>query len=117
MKKFSIAMLVMMVLSMATMAVAQEAAPAAAEGAAAAAAKAPATLGDGLKFMLIPFGAGLVVIGGGFGIARIGAGAVDAMARQPEYAGAIQTGMILAAALVEGATLFALVSCLLGYIL
>ena len=116
MKKFSIAMLVMMVLSMATMAVAQEAAPAAAEEAAAAA-EAPASLADGLKFLLIPLGASLVVIGGGFGIARIGAGAVDAMARQPEYAGAIQTGMILSAALVEGATLFALVICLLGYIL
>ena len=113
MKKLTFAMFVMMVLSMASLVVAQEA-PAAAEGAAPAAAAAPAA--SGLKTLLIPFGTGLVVIGGAFGIARIGAGAVDAMARQPEYCSNIQTGMILAAALVEGATLFALVICLLGYI-
>ena len=108
MKKFSIAMLVMMVLSMATMAIAQEPAAAPAGDAAAA-----ASMADGLKFLLIPLGASLVVIGGGFGIARIGAAAVDAMARQPEAASAIQTAMILAAALIEGATLFALVICLI----
>ncbi|MDO4570035.1 MAG: ATP synthase F0 subunit C [Planctomycetia bacterium] len=65
---------------------------------------------------MIPFGCGLVVIGGGLAISRIGAAAVESMARQPETAGSIQTAMILAAALVEGATLFALVICLLGYI-
>ena len=51
--------------------------------------------------------AGLAVIGGGLGIGRIGGSAVEAMARQPEAAGTISTNMLIAAALVEGATLFA----------
>ena len=59
------------------------------------------------------FGAGLVIIGAGLGIGRIGATAVDAMARQPEVAGNIQSAMILSAALIEGATFFALLVCLL----
>ena len=45
------------------------------------------------------FGAGLVIIGAGLGIGRIGAAAVESMARQPEVAGNIQTAMIIAAAL------------------
>ena len=44
----------------------------------------------------------------------IGQSAMEAMARQPEAAGKIQTGMIIAAALVEGATFFALAVCLLA---
>lgn len=59
-------------------------------------------------------GAGLAIVGAGFGIGRIGGSAVEAMARQPEVAGTIQTAMIIAAALVEGATFFALIVCLLG---
>lgn len=59
------------------------------------------------------FGAGLVLIGAGLGIGRIGAAAVEGMARQPEVAGKIQTAMIIAAALVEGATFFALIVCML----
>lgn len=51
--------------------------------------------------------AGLAVIGGGLGIGRIGGSAVEAMARQPEASGTIGTNMLIAAALVEGATLFA----------
>lgn len=58
-------------------------------------------------------GAGLVIIGGGLGIGKIGAGAVESMARQPEIAGAIQTAMIIAAALIEGVTFFALIICFL----
>jgi len=54
-------------------------------------------------------GAGLVLIGAGYGIGRIGACAVESMARQPEVAGNIQTAMIIAAALIEGATFFALI--------
>ena len=57
------------------------------------------------------FGAGIVIIGAGFGIAKIGAAAVESMARQPEAAGDIRGGMILAAALIEGATFFALLVC------
>lgn len=56
-------------------------------------------------------GAGLVLIGAGYGISRIGSSAVESMARQPEVAGAIQTAMIIAAALIEGATFFALIVC------
>lgn len=51
--------------------------------------------------------AGLAVIGGGLGIGRIGGSAVESMARQPEASGTIGTNMLIAAALVEGATLFA----------
>lgn len=61
-------------------------------------------------------GAGLVVIGGGLGISRIGAGAVDAMARQPEVAGNISTAMIITAAMIEGATLFGVLGCFLAAI-
>ena len=55
-------------------------------------------------------GAGLVVIGVGMGIGRIGGSAMDAIARQPEAYGKIQTAMLIAAALIEGvgfAALFA----------
>jgi F-type H+-transporting ATPase subunit c len=60
------------------------------------------------------FGAGLIILGAGFGIARIGAAAVESMARQPEAAGDIRGGMILAAALIEGATFFALIVCIIA---
>ncbi len=68
-----------------------------------------------------PIGAGLIgglaVIGAGIGIGRIGGSAVESIARQPEMAGPIGTNMIIAAALVEGATLFAVVVGLLCLIL
>jgi F-type H+-transporting ATPase subunit c len=54
-------------------------------------------------------GAGLAVIGAGLGIGRIGGSMTEAMARQPEALGNIQTGAIILAALIEGAALFALV--------
>ena len=59
------------------------------------------------------FGAGIVLLGAGYGIGRIGASAVESMARQPEVAGQVQTAMIIAAALIEGATFFALIVCML----
>ncbi|MCG3137146.1 MAG: ATP synthase subunit c [Phycisphaerae bacterium] len=59
-------------------------------------------------------GAGLVLMGGGAGIGRIGGSAVESMARQPEAAGQISTGMLISAAMVEGATLFGVVVCLLA---
>ena len=58
-------------------------------------------------------GAGLVMLGAGFGIGRIGGQAVEGMSRQPEAAGNIQTAMIISAALIEGATFFALIVCML----
>lgn len=59
-------------------------------------------------------GAGLAVLGAGLGIGRIGGSAMDAIARQPEAAGKIQSVMIIAAALIEGVALFGVVVGLLG---
>ena len=59
-------------------------------------------------------GAGLAIIGAGIGIGRIGGQAVEGMSRQPEAATNIQGAMIIAAALIEGATFFALIVCLIG---
>jgi F-type H+-transporting ATPase subunit c len=59
-------------------------------------------------------GAGLVILGAGYGIGKIGASAVESMARQPEVASNVQTAMLIAAALIEGVTFFALIICLLG---
>jgi F-type H+-transporting ATPase subunit c len=58
---------------------------------------------------LAAIGAGLAVIGAGLGIGRIGGQAMDAIARQPEAVSLIQTSMIIAAALIEGVALFAVV--------
>ena len=54
-------------------------------------------------------GAGLAIMGGAAGIGRIGGSAVESMARQPAAAGQISTAMIITAAMIEGATLFAVV--------
>ena len=67
------------------------------------------TNGTGLAII----GAGLAVLGAGLGIGRIGGSAVEGIARQPEAAGRIFTPMIVAAALIEGAALFAVVVALL----
>lgn len=58
------------------------------------------------------FGAAFVVIGAAFGIGKLATAALDGMARQPEVAGNIQTAMIIAAALIEGFTFFALYICM-----
>ena len=58
------------------------------------------------------FGAGLVVIGAALGIGKLAGSALESMARQPEAVGGIQTAMIIAAALIEGFTFFALVICM-----
>ena len=58
------------------------------------------------------FGAGLTIIGAGLGFGKIGAAALESMARQPETAGKVQTAMIVIAALLEGATFFALLVCM-----
>lgn len=76
---------------------------AAAMAAAPTVAMAEVTVGKGLAVI----GGGLALIGGGLGIGLVGKGAVESIARQPEAAGKIQINMILAAALIEGATLFA----------
>lgn len=57
-------------------------------------------------------GAGLVCIGSALGIGKLAASALESMARQPEVAGNVQTAMIIAAALIEGFTFFALFICM-----
>jgi len=70
--------------------------------------------GAGLAIFGASVGAGLAVIGGGRGIGQIGGSALESIARQPEAGGRIFTSMIIAAALIEGFTFFALVVCLLA---
>jgi F-type H+-transporting ATPase subunit c len=64
---------------------------------------------DGARKLGAGLGVGLAVIGAGIGIGRIGGSATEAIARQPESAGAINNAMIISAALIEGVALFALV--------
>ena len=59
-------------------------------------------------------GAGIVAIGPGLGLGKIGSSAMDATARQPEAISKIQTPMIIIGALVEGVSLIGVVACLLG---
>lgn len=69
---------------------------------------------DGARKLGGAIGAGLVIMGGAAGIGRIGGSAVESIARQPEVAAQINTAMIITAALIEGATLFAVVVALLA---
>jgi F-type H+-transporting ATPase subunit c len=62
-------------------------------------------------------GAGLAAVGAGIGIGQIGKGAVEAIARQPESSNDIRANMILTAALVEGAALFAIIVGFLAMVL
>lgn len=64
-----------------------------------------------LAHLAAGIGAALIIIGGGFGIGKLAAAAMEATGRQPEAAGGIRTTMIIAAALIEGISLFALVIC------
>ena len=67
----------------------------------------------GFAYLAAGIGAGLAIIGAAFGIGRLAAAAMEATGRQPAAGGDIRTSMIIAAALIEGATLFALVVCVL----
>ena len=58
--------------------------------------------GMSMAIMGAGIGAGLAAIGAGLGVGRIGGSAMDAIARQPEATGKIQTAMLIAAALIEG---------------
>lgn len=66
------------------------------------------------KTGIAALGAGLALIGAGLGIGKIGAAACESIARQPETASQVQTAMIIAAALIEGAAFFALIVCLIN---
>ena len=63
----------------------------------------------GFAVLGVGIGMGLVILGAGIGIGRIGGSAVDAIARQPEASGTISTNMLIAAALVEGIAVIALI--------
>lgn len=63
---------------------------------------------------LSAIGAGIAVLGAGLGIGKIGSSALEAIARQPEASNQIQTAMIISAALLEGASLFGIVTVLLA---
>jgi F-type H+-transporting ATPase subunit c len=69
------------------------------------------TDGKGLIALGAGIGAGLIVMGGGKGIGNLAGHAMEGIARQPEAGGRIGTNMIIAAALIEGFTFFALVIC------
>lgn len=62
-------------------------------------------------------GAAIAAIGAGIGIGKIGASAMEAIARQPEAAGDIRSNMIVIAALIEGVALFAVIVCILALFL
>ncbi len=70
---------------------------------------------SGLSKLGAAIGAGLAAIGAGMGIGKIGSSAMEGIARQPEAVGDIRLNMIIAAALIEGVALFAVVVC--GFIL
>ncbi len=72
-----------------------------------------ATAAAGFGKLGATIGAGLAAIGAGIGIGKIGGSAMEAIARQPESTSDIRTNMIIIAALVEGAALFAIVVCFL----
>ncbi len=100
MKALQLVLLVIVVLLVATPAFAQ------APGSPGTVTLAGAAVGAGI-------GAGLTIIGAGYGFGRIGSASLESMARQPEVAGRVQTAMLIIAALLEGATFFALIVCIM----
>ena len=76
-----------------------------------------AAAGVGVSKLGAALGAGLAVIGAGMGIGKIGSSAMEAIARQPEASGDIRMNMIIAAALIGGVALLAVVVCLLVFFL
>ncbi len=67
-----------------------------------------------MSLTLAGIGAAIAALAAGFGIGKIGAAAMESIARQPEAASKIQTAMIIAAALIEGVALFAVVVALIA---
>ena len=66
---------------------------------------------EALSAVAACIGAGIAALAAGIGIGKIGSSAMEAIARQPEAAGKIQSGMILTSAFVEGCALFAIAAC------
>ena len=73
-----------------------------------------AVAGVGISKLGAAIGAGIAVIGAGLGIGKIGSSAMDAIARQPNASSDIRANMIVAAALIEGVALFAVIVCILA---
>ena len=67
----------------------------------------------GLGYLAAGIGAALTVIGAGLGIGKLAAAAMEASGRQPEVAAQVRVSMLIAAALIEGATFFALAICIM----
>ena len=61
--------------------------------------------------------AAVAALAAAFGIGKIGKSTMEAIARQPESAGNLRTAMIIAAGMIEGAALFAIIVCLLALVL
>lgn len=61
--------------------------------------------------------AAIAAFAAGFGIGKIASASMEAIARQPETAGNVRTTMIIAAGMVEGACLFAIIVCLLAIVM
>ena len=68
---------------------------------------------NAIAYLAAGFGAGLVILGAAFGIGKLAAATMEASGRQPEVAGQVRTSMIISAALIEGATFFALAICII----
>jgi len=66
-----------------------------------------------IAYLAAGFGASIVILGAAFGIGKIAAAAMEASGRQPEVASEVRTSMLIAAALIEGATFFALAICII----
>lgn len=75
---------------------------------------ADAAMSLGLDKMGACLGASIAAIGAGIGIGKIGAAAMEAIARQPESSSDIRSNMIVIAALVEGVALFGVIVCILS---
>jgi F-type H+-transporting ATPase subunit c len=72
---------------------------------------------DAMKYIAAALSMGLGAIGPGIGIGLLGGRAMEALGRNPEAAGAIQTNMILAIAFAEAIGIYALVvSILIGFV-
>ena len=66
-----------------------------------------------IAYLAAGFGAALVVLGASFGIGKLAAAAMEASGRQPEIAAQLRVSLLVAAALIEGATFFALAICII----
>ena len=66
-----------------------------------------------LRGLSLPLGLGIAALGSGLGLGKAVSGAMEAMGRQPEAIGQIQTAMIIGLAFIEALTIYALLSVLL----